>query len=305
MKGPKLSVLGYKIPPQESVKPLQRLKALVKVYSYQVFTHFSKSREIAYVKFPVPIYRINVLHLFTDADDQPADDLSNVAAINIDQYLSKTSEISKGIVYNIHQCLMREWEPGSLGGLPEDIIQQLWTGVIFDSSQSVPSHPPIPPLVSFQSPLKPDPALIQPQGLHLPEPASHSDKKTAQLWREGLGRIQNGFCRHRYFLTTWDLGKDPWSLSPQHHHFIHLHWHTCPETNYHWEAIWRTTRESASRSPWGKQSSLCWTSIPIIIHSLHDCWPSQITFCYFVVLRLSPDTGASIHLVIINFLKRL
>ena len=53
-----------------------------------------RSSEIAYVKFPVPIYRINVLLLFTDAGDQLVDDMSKVAAINIDQYLSKMSEIN-------------------------------------------------------------------------------------------------------------------------------------------------------------------------------------------------------------------
>ena len=43
------------------------------------------------------------------------------------------SEISKGIVYNIHQSLLKEWGPESLGVLPEDMIQQLLTGVIFYS----------------------------------------------------------------------------------------------------------------------------------------------------------------------------
>ena len=78
-------------------------------------------------------YRINVLHLFPDADDQLADDLSKVAAINIESLLSKMSEIKKGTVYNICQSLLKEWGPESLGVLPEDTIQQLLTGVIFYS----------------------------------------------------------------------------------------------------------------------------------------------------------------------------
>ena len=51
MKGPKLSVLGYKIPLKESVKPLQRQKALVKVYSYQAFTHFSNQVKLHMLSF--------------------------------------------------------------------------------------------------------------------------------------------------------------------------------------------------------------------------------------------------------------
>ena len=54
------------------------------LYSYQTFTHF-KSSEISHVRFNSCIqYTISVLHLFTDADDQPADNLSKVAAINIE-----------------------------------------------------------------------------------------------------------------------------------------------------------------------------------------------------------------------------
>ena len=81
------------------------------------------------------LYRsiINVLDLFTDADDQLADNLLKVAAINIDSLPSKTSEISKAVIYNIHQSLLKEWGPESLGVLPEDMIQQLLTGLIFYS----------------------------------------------------------------------------------------------------------------------------------------------------------------------------
>ena len=74
---------------------------LVKVYSYQAFTPFSNQVKLHMLSFQFLFIESMSLHLFRDADDQPADDLSKVAAINIDQYLSKTSEISKGIVYNI------------------------------------------------------------------------------------------------------------------------------------------------------------------------------------------------------------
>ena len=92
-------MLGYQILPLELVEPLLKQKVLEKVYFYIL----------------VDIqYRIYVLHLFTDADNQPVDDLSKVAAINIESLLSKMSEISKGTVYNIHQSLLKEWGPESL-----------------------------------------------------------------------------------------------------------------------------------------------------------------------------------------------
>ena len=50
--------------------------------------------------------------------------------MDIDSLLSKTSEIGKGVIYNIHQSLLKEWGLESLGVLPKDTIQQLLTGVI-------------------------------------------------------------------------------------------------------------------------------------------------------------------------------
>ena len=50
--------------------------------------------------------------------------------MDIESLLSKTLEISKGVICNIHQSLLKEWGSESLGVLPEDTIQQLLTGVI-------------------------------------------------------------------------------------------------------------------------------------------------------------------------------
>ena len=41
------------------------------------------------------------------------------------------SEITKGVMYNICQSLLKEWGPESLSVLAEDMIQQLLTGVIY------------------------------------------------------------------------------------------------------------------------------------------------------------------------------
>ena len=43
----------------------------------------------------------NVFHLFTDADEHPADNLTKVAALDIDILLTKTSDISKSVLYNV------------------------------------------------------------------------------------------------------------------------------------------------------------------------------------------------------------
>ena len=72
----------------------------------------------------------NVFHLFINADRQPADNLSKVAAIDIESLLTKTSDISKGVIYNICQTLLKESGSESLCVLPEDTMQQLLTGVI-------------------------------------------------------------------------------------------------------------------------------------------------------------------------------
>ena len=53
--------------------------------------------------------------------------------MDIDSLLSKTSEISKSVIYNICQSLLNKWGPEFLGVLPKDTILQLLIGVIFCS----------------------------------------------------------------------------------------------------------------------------------------------------------------------------
>ena len=67
----------------------------------------------------------NVIHLLIDADRQPANNLSKVAVIDINSLLTKMSDISKGIIYNIQQTLLKEWGPEFLCVLLEDIMQEL------------------------------------------------------------------------------------------------------------------------------------------------------------------------------------
>ena len=49
------------------------------------------------------------LMLFSDADKEPADNLTKLAATDVDDLLSKTRGINKGVIYNVHQSLLKEW----------------------------------------------------------------------------------------------------------------------------------------------------------------------------------------------------
>ena len=66
---------------------------------------------------------------FTDADKNPVEDLTSLAALDMKDILSKTDSISRGVLFNMHQSVLKEWGPDSLGVLPEDRMQELLTGV--------------------------------------------------------------------------------------------------------------------------------------------------------------------------------
>ena len=172
----------------------QRQKLLAKVYFYKTFLLFSKNQA------ELPILDSQYLHLFQcplsihRCNEQPADDLSKVAAMDIDSLFSKTSKISKGVIYNIHHSLLKEWGPESLGVLPDGTIQQLLTGVIFllFLISSFFSHMFFCLsycLVHF-SHYGTNFSSCFFKGLNLLELASHLEEKPAQLCHEGLGRIK-------------------------------------------------------------------------------------------------------------------
>ena len=62
-------------------------------------------------------------------DIQPSESLSQVAAINIDKFLSKAPEISKKVLFKVWESLLKDWGPQSVGALPEDTMQQALTEV--------------------------------------------------------------------------------------------------------------------------------------------------------------------------------
>ena len=69
--------------------------------------------------------------MLSDANKKPADTLTKLAALDMDNLFAKTKGISKGVLYNVQQSLLKEWGPDSLGVLLEGIMQELLTGVIF------------------------------------------------------------------------------------------------------------------------------------------------------------------------------
>ena len=79
----------------------QRYTSTKHSYSLQIKQYFP-----SYIGFPIFKPFFNILYQSTDVDKQPSDNLSEVAARDIDSLLSKTSEISKSVIYNIHQSLL-------------------------------------------------------------------------------------------------------------------------------------------------------------------------------------------------------
>ena len=69
--------------------------------------------------------------MLSDADKKPADNLTKLAPLDLDNLFAKTKGISRGFLFNVQQSLLRKWRPDSLGVLPEDILLELLTWVTF------------------------------------------------------------------------------------------------------------------------------------------------------------------------------
>ena len=67
-------------------------------YSHSLYTILTVIRTFHFISSPITL---NVSHLFTDADKQPADSLTKVAALDIDNLLVKMPDISKGVLFNV------------------------------------------------------------------------------------------------------------------------------------------------------------------------------------------------------------
>ena len=130
---------------------------------------------------------LNTLYVFSDADKEPADNLTKLAAIDVDDLLSQTRGISEGVMFNVQQSLLKEWGPDFLGVLLEDTMEEMLTGVTLIIT--TPSHHFLflTHLHLFSSITCFSPIFFHFQGLHLLELAAHLEQKAAQLKCKGLG----------------------------------------------------------------------------------------------------------------------
>ena len=55
--------------------------------------------------------------------------LEQIAAFDVEKLLSKSTTLSENLLLQLWQSLTKEWGTGSVGILPEDLIQKLLTQV--------------------------------------------------------------------------------------------------------------------------------------------------------------------------------
>ena len=111
-----------------------RQKLLVKVNVLRSFIFFfftNKGQTFHLSSSQITSFIPNVSYILSDADKKPAANLTKLAALDMDNLFAKTPGISKGVLFYVWQSLLKEWGPDSLGVLPEDIMQELLTGVTF------------------------------------------------------------------------------------------------------------------------------------------------------------------------------
>ena len=91
-------------------------------------------RAFYFISSPIIPFTLNVLPLYTDVAKQPDNNLTKVVALDTNNLLTKMPDMSKGVLFNVSQALLKEWGPGSLGVLLEDTMQKLLTGKISNFS---------------------------------------------------------------------------------------------------------------------------------------------------------------------------
>ena len=74
---------------------------------------------------------LNILYVLSDANRNQLITLTKLVALDIDNLFCMTKGISKGVLFNVQQSILKEWEPDSLGVLKEDIMQEILPGVTF------------------------------------------------------------------------------------------------------------------------------------------------------------------------------
>ena len=68
-------------------------------HSFHIFLEMI--RAFHFISPPISPFALDLSHLYTDADKQPADSLTKVAVLDIDNLLTKMPDISKGVLFNV------------------------------------------------------------------------------------------------------------------------------------------------------------------------------------------------------------
>ena len=106
----------------------QKLKGKVNIWYRLLFSHQLIK---IYFSFPTMFSQFTSHYIFSllypNANRKPDDDLTKLVALDIEDIIAKTGDISKDILFNVH--LLKEWGADSLGVLLEDMMQELLTGV--------------------------------------------------------------------------------------------------------------------------------------------------------------------------------
>ena len=70
-------------------------------HSHSFYTFLIMIKTFHSTSSPIIPITLNVSHLLVDAEKQPADSLTKLAALDIDNLMIKTQSISKGVLFNV------------------------------------------------------------------------------------------------------------------------------------------------------------------------------------------------------------
>ena len=76
----------------------------------------------------ITLFILFIPYMLSDADKKSADNLTKLAALDLDNLFAETKGITRDVLFKIHQSLLKEWGPDSLGVILEDFMQELLTG---------------------------------------------------------------------------------------------------------------------------------------------------------------------------------
>ena len=93
---------GLEIPTPDVSRAIAEAEAASKDrHSHSFYTFLIMIKAFPSTSSPIIPITLNVSHLLVDANMQPADRLTKLPALDIDNLLIKTQSISKGILFNV------------------------------------------------------------------------------------------------------------------------------------------------------------------------------------------------------------